>query len=59
MASYKRVKAPSDPQKLLDLIKDGVVTGTSIEFFADDDGEIYAVVWLDKSTRWDRHQRVP
>ena len=58
MASYKRPNLSPDPAKILKLIENGLTAGKSVEFFRDDDGEIYAVVWLDKDTRWSRHHRV-
>jgi hypothetical protein len=56
MASYMRVKVPGDATKLLKLIKNGLVAGSSVEFYVEKEGgEIKAVVWLDKRIRWSDH----
>jgi hypothetical protein len=59
MATYQVIPTPSTAEGFLKRIKGALAAdATSVEVFANDDGALKLVVWLDKRTVWKQHDDV-
>ena len=60
MAEYRRqsVSREMKPERLVRTILNGLMAGTSVEIFAEDDGSLELVIWLDRRVAWGSHEEV-